>query len=633
MMLIDNISYLKQRFPQLYKDLQKAEPHLRSQVVQVEPAKNGDMTLFVEQQGTVSYLHSKYNPSNEAQQFAAQFEDLNGAKHIFFYGLGLGYQAEHLLSMHPDVSFTIYEPNPAVFYRFLCTKNLRDLPVRRLANLYIGSTELEMHQISNDFVQRVKEQVHIMMHPAYERIFKHQSEQFASIFKQYVTNKRSSLRTNVGYEKLWTFNSANNLDKVLHTPNILRQKKPFFYNKPALLVAAGPSLQEELENIRYIKENGLAYIFAVGSANRALIKSGIYPDAVTSYDPNRHNHQVFQEIIEQKIDKIPLIFGSSVGYETLKLYPGPMLHMITSQDTISPYYLGADAFKENKEIISDAPSIAVLTLEILTKLECSHIILVGQNLSYKNNQYYASGIEYNVRPTQMTEKDLENAVMVESVEGEQIYSNDGHVKARLQMEGVIASIPRHIEVINATQGGAKIKGATFTKLETVIQDFLKERVVEEGWHLYDGPAYNPEAAEFQLKKMRQEIGKFVELADELVKMFKKMDVFAEHDDMNQLKQLLPKFDKTVKRFQKNQYVQVHLQPMIRVQFDIFRQSVPQVQQTADISKKARMIIEVFGKLVHDCQHCHRQIGDATYQLVQQSIVSLQQHEDDQAERA
>jgi len=37
-----------------------------------------------------------------------------------------------------------------------------------------------------------------------------------------------------------------------------------FKDKPAILVSAGPSLDYEIENLRYIKENGLAYISQSG---------------------------------------------------------------------------------------------------------------------------------------------------------------------------------------------------------------------------------------------------------------------------------------------------------------------------------------------------------------------------------
>lgn len=158
-----------------------------------------------------------------------------------------------------------------------------------------------------------------------------------------------------------------NFGEVLNTPNILLEKKGEFKDKPAIIVAAGPSLNEEIENIRYIKENGLAYIFSVGSAVNTLVYHNIYPDAATTYDPGKFNQNVFTKIKEKEIKDIPMVFGSSVGYETLLNYPGKKYHMITSQDSVSNYYLRNE---NNKPIdmVYDAPTIAVVTLQLLYEL-------------------------------------------------------------------------------------------------------------------------------------------------------------------------------------------------------------------------------------------------------------------------
>src|SRR5690606_2967005 len=105
----------------------------------------------------------------------------------------------------------------------------------------------------------------------------------------------------------WILNSMKNFKEVLSTPNILLEKRGAFKDKPAILVAAGPSLNEEIENIRYIKENGLAYIFSVGSAINTLMHHNIYPHAATTYDPTVKNQIVFEKVKEKEIIEIPMI--------------------------------------------------------------------------------------------------------------------------------------------------------------------------------------------------------------------------------------------------------------------------------------------------------------------------------------
>src|SRR5690606_9070724 len=136
--------------------------------------------------------------------------------------------------------------------------------------------------------------------------------------KSLLQNRKSSIATDVSFQKRWTINSIKNFPIVLKTPNVLQDfDKNVFKDKPAIIVAAGPSLNEEFANLKYIKDNGLAYIFSVGSDINALIEHGIYPDAACTYDPKERNQHVIKIIKDRNIKEIPLILGSSVGYETL----------------------------------------------------------------------------------------------------------------------------------------------------------------------------------------------------------------------------------------------------------------------------------------------------------------------------
>ena len=71
------------------------------------------------------------------------------------------------------------------------------------------------------------------------------------------------------------------------------------FKKTYFISSSGPSL-EDIENIRYIKEHGLAYIFSVGSAISVLINNNIYPDAACTYDPTVNNQKVFNIVVSQE---------------------------------------------------------------------------------------------------------------------------------------------------------------------------------------------------------------------------------------------------------------------------------------------------------------------------------------------
>ena len=200
-----------------------------------------------------------------------------------------------------------------------------------------------------------------------------------------LATKRFNLNANAAYQRKWLLNSIRNFKHLLATPNILRMENRF-KGIPALIVAAGPSLLDEIENLRIIKEKGLAYIFSAGS--------GLVPYSITvftltrpSYDPNKFDG-VYKQVFEQKITEIPLIFGSTVGLSVEK-YPGPKAHMINSQDTVAPYYL---RLKDGRTpTFYDSSTISVVLVQLLKHLGFDPVILVGQNLAFRGEYRYASG--------------------------------------------------------------------------------------------------------------------------------------------------------------------------------------------------------------------------------------------------
>ncbi|WP_139358261.1 motility associated factor glycosyltransferase family protein, partial [Heyndrickxia oleronia] len=320
------------------------------------------------------------------------------------------------------MKFSIYEPNKEILYHYLSKYNLKELPISNLQMIFSCTDENSLRYEIQRLIQCVGNNILIAPLPVYEKMYKNEVSIIMESIKELLKDKKSSLIVDASFQKRWTINSIKNFPYVLKTANILQDvDKNAFREKPVILVAAGPSLSDEIENLRYIKEKGLAYIFSVGSAINALVEHDIYPDATCTYDPKERNQNVIKKVKDKNISNIPLIFGSSVGFETLNDYPGPMLHMITNQDTVSPTLLGASG---NIKIVNDAPSIAVVTFQLLNLLGFSQIILVGQNLGFRDNQRFAEGINYSHIPNKLSIKEMQNALIVKDTEGNNIKTSE-----------------------------------------------------------------------------------------------------------------------------------------------------------------------------------------------------------------
>ncbi|NRF93656.1 motility associated factor glycosyltransferase family protein [Paenibacillus frigoriresistens] len=613
MMLNRNLDKLRRSKENIYNFVAERIDQWSNEPLCISTARNGMLTLKLKAENKEVYFHSQYDPQNEAERLLEKYSsELEGAKHVLFYGFGLGYHIDAIVKKYKQISYTIYEPYPAVILHALTSMDYESLHLNKAEDIYL---EDHVDYYVNNFVTKITEDVVIIALPVYERLFENQYKVFLEKFRFYLEQQRTAIGVNYHFERLWIINSECNFNKIMRTPSIIRECEGILEDKTAIIVAAGPSLQEDIETLRAIKNEGAAYIFAVGSANKALLAEQLYPHAVCSYDPSLYNHNVFEEIITQEIKDIPLIFGSTIGFQTLEKYPGPMLHMITSQDKISSFYFGGDDLlgEGQYEVVSDAPSIAVVTLELLQKLGCKRIVLVGQNFAFKNNQYYSKGISYSYRGTELTEGEANDTVEVESVYGDMVLSNIHHAASKRQMESYISRM-EDVDIINATRGGAKISGTRFMPLEEVRDAYFKPNVVDENWYNVKPTQYDSDHLNEKFEKMKKDHSRLDIQMRDVVRLIKQLETTALMKDIKRVQTLFAKFEKINRDIYGNLYYQYCIQPMVRVQFAIFQKALAEIQKTTDVLKKAKLVVQHYGSYILACQHAVRD-NEQFYQVM------------------
>ncbi|MCJ8007602.1 motility associated factor glycosyltransferase family protein [Lederbergia wuyishanensis] len=596
MILINNRNYLRLQNRPLLNKMNEIEEQLDEQKVTVETSRKEVFTLKINVEGKMQYVHSKYDPIAEAKRLIDQLQDIESYDHVLFIGAGLGYHIKQFSEVYPDIKISIYEPNLEVLYHFFSIQDMRKL-YGNIGNIFTSMPEDAVKHEVEKIIQTYGKNILFFTLPVYEKLYQKEVHSLLETFKNNLKDRRSSIATNASFQKRWTINSIKNFPTILRTPNILYDvDKKAFEGKPAIIVAAGPSLSEEFENLRYIKDNGLAYIFSVGSAINALIEHGIFPDAACTYDPTHLNQVVIQKVKDRNITEIPLIFGSSVGYETIENYPGPMFHMITSQDTITGHFISN---ANQVKVVLDAPSIAVVTFQLLNQLGSKQIILVGQNLAYQNDQLYAEGIKYDFVSNELDESELGNLLSIKDVNGNEIKTNEDFNRMRAQLELYIQA-SNDIEVINTTKGGAKIDGTTFIPLDKVILYKLKSNVVNFDW-LQAENSYDLKYVKNQLVKMKYSMEQCKRLVGSTLYELKVIEGNIQMQRTNQLEYTFVKFDKEFGKMKNNQFYKAMIEPMMRVQTELLSEKSKKIKYENNLLIKGQSVLNAFGPFLFECE--------------------------------
>ncbi|RLQ97140.1 motility associated factor glycosyltransferase family protein [Falsibacillus albus] len=581
-------------------------PALVDHMFEFEPLGKFEMAWSVENEKNIVcryaseqwYIHRFEAMREEAQNIIEeQSAKINEETHVIFWGMGMGYHIEEFLRMFPNNEFTIFEPFEEVFYLLLNNRSVSPFLNKHLKGVFLPIGE-DISIITDEVARVIGGRVLVIPLPSYEKKFPDDYSGFIQCLKNSFNKKGINLST-LGINQLnWIKNSIGNFPTTIDTEAIL-DKKRHFQNKPAIIVSAGPSLQDELENLRSIKEKKLAYIFAVGSANRALVQNEIYPDAVCSFEPQRANVHVFEEIVKNNISTIPIIYGTSIYRDSLEQYPGEKYHVITSQDVVSQSYLIKEGGRK-PDVVNDAYSIAIFTYETLARLGCSPIILVGQNLAFRKGQYYAEGISYEWRDTKLTDEEMaQGKMLVEDVEGNWITTDPTFHEMRILLEEYIEKF--NVETINTTKGGANIKGTDFIALDHLMENRLMKRIDDTDWRIKDGIPYDKETLIKQMEQMEKKMNEFLDLEKDFTKNLEKnKSMISQRKSIQKINTWLNKTNQLLQEMNKNEFYRVFITKVNALGYEVFTNKMQSAKEIDRFHLQKSEMVDAIEQYVMKC---------------------------------
>lgn len=633
MLLVENLLVMKKIFPDvMVQGLKKIDSELGSSNFTVLPAKNGMPTLALQDEtGNLNYLHSSYDPCKEAESFIERMDEaqVKDTEHVFFYGMGLGYHIEAFNRKYPDKYFTIYEPSPQAFCHFLSTRQLAKFPTKKLHTLFIEFSEGDRERNLNLFFWNKLglEKLIFVTLPSYERVFKDIFDPFSKIFVEKMKDASSNKVTQAYFQKRWTVNSMLNFKENLVNDSIFDCNPDYFRGKPAILAAAGPSLSFEMESLRKIRDENLAYIFSVGSAIKALLSKEIHPHAAVTMDPGMANLLVFEDVINQGIDDIPLIYGTSVGYETLVRYTGPKLYMTMDRDLTTPYYFNSDK-SDILDIVGDAPTIAITTLQLMIKLGFDPIIFAGQNLALYDNSRYAEGVKYSYRAEnhKATTAELNNTVETEDVFGNKIQTFQSFVFSRKIMEAHISSCKTASKgeraFINTTRFGAKIDGAPYKTFEELFETDLQKPVVQQNWYI---PAVKNKPLKKNLEmldeKMNNELERLWEIIDAAEQQLAHVKKISKYGSSRTINDELIRFDNIFNKILNNSFYKCHVASMLMVELSIINNRTQKMRTERQFSVRAEKTVYEFSRFFEEMKHDINKYSKPIYAQIREAIAN------------
>lgn len=413
--------------------------------IEKEEAKTGNIVLKVEGIN----ICSKYNIEKENERFfKINYEEEKD--YFLIIGFGLGYHVEYFLkNIKKNQEIKVLILNPDIFNIYLeIIENKEYLKDEKLELIY-GIEEEIIKKLSLLLKNKTKEGKIIINYPLLKLSKDYYPKIFDIVEKIDIDNK--TIET---YKDIIKINIEKNIEYIKKDKGI-KEYKDLYKNKAIFTIAAGPSLNKNIEKLKKIKNRGI--IIAVGTVLKILLKNNIKPDFIVLTDGLDNIYRQMEEYFD--ID-VPLLYIPGVNHKVIEGYKGDKIIAFPDEDL----YFEKMEKQYQKGYISTGGSVATAAIDFARQLGGNPIIFVGQDLALGDDfSTHAEGTLLN-----NIKNNTNDFREIEGVGGKKIYTLKNLYHYLRWIENYIK---KHNDIIfiNTSEVGAFIKGTKGMKLEDVIE--------------------------------------------------------------------------------------------------------------------------------------------------------------------
>lgn len=503
-----NLEAIRLKDQRLYQAIMDAAYEQGDITVEAEDARNGMPIIKVVQEDTAVYMNSQYDPEKEAVKFVGQYQNVLDYSVMYFVGFGNPYAIKQLLgTLGEHVTLVFYEPSVAIFLHMIHQFDITDIARDTRVIIYVKG--LNAAEYVSEWSQLITyENYRVCIFdalPKYRKLFSEDYKNLEEVYNYLVQMTMVNVETSAHFAKDEVRNDIYNM-RHLDNCNCEEDFEGMLpVDKPVILVAAGPSLEK---NVMLLKEaKGKALIIAVDTIFRYLFERDIRPDLVVSSDP-RKSLRLFAGA---KVAQIPLAMESSLNYKVVDFIANIAQQKILFVTSENPYYNTMFQLAgKNMYSLSAGGSVSTLAFALAIAWGFRRLVLIGQDLALAPNKVHAgnSGRQHGRLEGEQ--------IPVEGYYGDTVYTSPDY-KHYLDWYNLVVENNKDLEVINATEGGANIRGTIKMSLREVIDTYCNEEFDFERAIKDVPPSFSPGQKSLYVNRWRESVENLTELGYQLVK--------------------------------------------------------------------------------------------------------------------
>ncbi len=322
--------------------------------------------------------------------------------------------------------------------------------------------------------------------------------------------------------------------------------------RPAVIVAAGPSLERNIAELSKPGVRDACVIIATQTTLRPLLARGIKPHFVTALDYHEVSKRFYEGLTASDVEGVTLVVEPQANAAILDAYPGRIRCL---SEEVLDVVLGEKLFRPMGKLPKGA-TVAHLAYYLARYLGCDPVLLVGQDLGFTDGQYYAGGAQiHNIwaselnpfRSLEMMEwervKRMGGALRkAKDSAGRDIYTDEQMATYLVQFErDFLADKERGLKTFDATEGGVAKAHTVPITLARGLEQFAKTPIgwkpgLVDDWQRRSRDAERQRQIIDRLREIRRDVLAMEKLTQQTQKTLEKL---LEHQrDQNKAHQLI-----------------------------------------------------------------------------------------------
>lgn len=461
-----NMACLKENFPYAYNEVMEFRKSNmpRNISLNLVETKNGLLNIRVQSEESSIFLHSNYNPENEASTLLNSQMQVQADASVIL-GFGMGYHIEKLIQEKYEKTKIVIEPNVDIFSFVLEHRDVTHIiEAKNFAIVVTDSTIQVSQELIYLFQLGRISSLDFVALPSYVRLH---NKFWDDVYKEYAKFMRTftvNVRTITVFKNTWLANFFHNLKHVTQSADI-NDFLGKFTSVPAILVSSGPSLSKNIDLLKDL--NDKAIIIAAGSAISVLQSKNIKPHVMLGIDGGEDMADIYNRL---DWDDILFAYVLNLHYKSLDHYKGPKVYIKSTSEPQVDWF--ERSVKHVTPSILAGGSCANLCLDFVKKIGCNPVIFIGQDLAYTDMQTHADGCIGGKKLTE-TNINSKQVKIAKDIYGEEIQTNELFMTMGYTFEGYIASLSKEHIFINSTEGGLPIKGTEVMNLKDALEKYCK----------------------------------------------------------------------------------------------------------------------------------------------------------------